>query len=267
MKQLKKVRNLVIGGNLAALEFAFKEGYHVFYDKLETPLYLEKTKEGFSKKDILDNYCFLLSMSGLNLHTKYVAEFRIKQNSLFVTGKTSWQVEYRAEKIFDLRLQPDSNTLYKVVDYINVRSCGHHDLRELKTEDNFVKEVYFYPSKRCNSSKNFSLSTHTYETVTKDVIVVSYLTKKQIDKDEYSQIYSRLKLKELMKESGIKGKRCGVTENGSIKRNSIKLEFEKREIMEIEAHERNYYYTNSKNEYINRISGYLYGKDSKTNKK
>ena len=47
-----KVKNLVVGGNLAALEFAFKEGFPIFYEKLEVPFSLEKTKDGLSKEDI-----------------------------------------------------------------------------------------------------------------------------------------------------------------------------------------------------------------------
>ena len=63
MKWNKKVKNLVIGGNLAALEFAFREGFPVFYDKLEVPFRLEQTKEGTNKKDLIQNYAFLLSIN------------------------------------------------------------------------------------------------------------------------------------------------------------------------------------------------------------
>jgi hypothetical protein len=97
-------------------------------------------------------------------------------------------------------------------------------------------------------------------------MLVSYLTKRQAQDDEFSPIYSRLKLKEIMKEVGIKGKKCGTRPDGKVKHNAIKLEFEKREINEIELEKRNYYYTESKNRYLNRLFGYLYGKNSKTEK-
>ena len=117
-----------------------------------------------------------------------------------------------------------------------------------------------------NSSKKFSLFTHNYETITKDAMIVSYLTKEQIEDEEYSQIYSRLRLKELMKEAGIKGKRCGTRPDGKIKRNAIKLEFDKREVNELEEVERNYYYTESRDPYLNKLFGYLYGRSGKTKK-
>ena len=45
MVQQKKISDLVVGGNLAALEFAFREGFPVIYEKLEIPFHLEQTKE------------------------------------------------------------------------------------------------------------------------------------------------------------------------------------------------------------------------------
>lgn len=266
MKDIVNVTDLVLGGNLAALEFAFREGFPIFFEKLETPFHLEQTKDGTNKKDILENYSFLLSCAGLNFHSHYVAEHRITDNSLIISGKIPWKKEVRFTNLHDFTDHQDKDRVYKVVDYINVRSCGAHDIRELRTEDDFVKEIYFYPSKRMNSSKNFSLLTHNYETVTKDVIIVSYLNKKQIENEEYSQIYSRLRLKEIMLEAGIKGKKCGTQPNGKTIRASIKLEFDRREISEIEENDRNYYYTQSKHSYLNRLFSYFYGKNSKTKK-
>jgi hypothetical protein len=265
MTNYQKIDKLVFGGNLPSLEYAFREGIYIFYEKLETPFHLEYTKEGLNKKDVIENYAFLLSMAGLNLSSNFVSDYRINDNILTITGKIPWKFEYSFNEIIDFSRQ-EKERIYKVVDYVNVRSCGNHDVRELKMEDNFVKEIYFYPSKRMNSSKNFSLSTHNYETITKDAIVVSYLTKSQIEDEEYSQIYSRLRLKEIMKEVGIQGKRCGTRPNGKIKRNAIKLEFSKREINEVEEVQRNFYYTESKNPYLNRLYRYLYGRNSKTKK-
>ena len=265
MKHQKKIKDLVLGGNLLALEYAFREGLPIFYDKLEATFHLEQTKEGLLKKDIIENYAFLLSMAGLNLSSHLVSEFRMQDNVLTITGRVPWKEEYIFENIVDFH-KDEEDLVYKVVDYINVRSCGKHDVRELKTQEDFVKEVYFYPSKRMNSSKNFSLYTHSYENVTKDAMIVSYLTKKQIQDEEYSQIYSRLKLKEMMKDAGIKGKKCGTRPDGKIKRNAIKLEFDRREINELEEVSRDYYYTESKHPYLNRLFKYLYGKNSKTKK-
>jgi len=259
-KTVKKVKDLVIGGNLEALEFAFREGFHVFYEHLETPFHLDQTKQGLTKKDVVENYAFLLSLAGLNLHNHMVSESRLGKDRLTITGNIPWSIEVEYETLHDFRKGRNKNVIYKVVDYINVRSCGAHDIRELKTEDNFAKEIYFYPSQRSNKSKKFSLSTHNYETTIKDAMVVSYLNYSQIESEDYSPIYSRLRLKEIMKEVGIKGKKCGFEKNGKQKHNSIKLEFARREINEIEETDRQYYYTESKDAYLQRLFGYLYGR-------
>ena len=262
MVQQKKISDLVVGGNLAALEFAFREGFPVIYEKLEIPFHLEQTKEGINKKDVIENYAFLLSMAGLNYHSHLMNSFRINKNKLTVSGNKPWIREVLFENLHDFREKHQSKKVYKVVDYINVRSCGPHDVRELRTEEEFVKEIYFYPSKRMNASKNFSLSTHNYETVQKDVMVVSYVKGKDLEKEDFSPIYSRLRLKEIMKEVGIKGKKSGFRENGQQKYNSIKLEFARREINEIEEEERNYYYSQSKNAYLNKLYNHLYGRNT-----
>ena len=260
MKEVRKIVDLVYGGTLEALEFAYRNGYHIFYETLEKPFHLDKTKEGMVKKDVLENYSFLLSCSGLNLNCYVNEDYRLSDNKITISGNP-WIIEYHFDNLHNFADKRDKKKLYKVVDYINIRSCGTHDIRELRTEDNFVKEIYFYPSKRTNSSKNFSLMTHTFEKVVKDAYVVSYLTGKQIEEEEYSGIYSRLRLKEIMKEVGIKGKKSG-TRNGKPKYGSIKLEFDRREINEIEENNRNYYYSKSNNLYLTKVYNYLYGRSA-----
>lgn len=259
MKEIKIVNDLVIGGNLEALEFAYRQGFPIFYERLEIPFHLEQTKDGINKKDIIENYAFILSLAGLNYYSHIVSTSRLEEDRLIISGKTPWITEIHFSKLHDFR--KDLTKIYKVVDYINVRSCGPHDIRELRTEEDFVKEIYFYPSQRCNSTRKFKLSTHDYMTATKDVMLVSYMRGAEIDREENSQIYTRLKLKQIMKDLGIKGKRQGKQKSGKTKYCSIKLEFAKREINEIEENNRNYYYSESKHSYMNRLFRYLYGRN------
>lgn len=260
-KEIKYVEDLVIGGNLAALEFAYREGFHIFYEKLETPFHLEQTKEGINKKDVIENYAFLLSLAGLNLHSHLVAEHRIERKKLVISGKVPWVSEYKYNNLHDFRIKNEKSKIYKVIDYIDVRSCGTHDIRELKRKDNFVKEIYFYPSQRSNNSKRFDPLTHNYELIPKDAILVSYIKGRDLENDNFSPVYSRLILKEVMKEVGIKGKSRGFDSNGKPRpRGAINLEFAKREISEIEEFDRNYYYTQSKHSYLNKLFGFLYGR-------
>lgn len=258
MKQIKRVNELVIGGNLAALEYAYREGLPIFYEQLEVPFHLEKTNDGNNKKDIIENYAFLLSMAGLNLSSPLVGEHRLSKGKLTLTGRIPWILEIHYDKLHDYRISKRATTTFRVVDYINVRSCGPHDLRELNTKHRFVKEIYFYPSLRTNKTKKFS-NFHDYETATKDVMLVSYLKGSEIEKEKFSPIYSRLKLKEIMIDLGIKGKKYGKQKSGKIKYRTINLEFDRREINEIEEYDRNLYYSQSKNEYLEKLRKYMYG--------
>lgn len=261
--QQKTISDLVVGGSLKALEFAFREGYHIYYDSLQIPFRLEQTKEGIAKKNIIENYAFLLSLSGLNLSSNKTYSSRLQDECIVLNFKSSASEKIYFKNLHDMSLSIDDSKTYKVIDYINIRSCGHHDIKTLNTKEDFVKEIYFYPSKRVNSSKNFNLFTHDYETCVKDCMLVSYINGKDLENEDYSQIYSRLKLKEIMKEVGITGKRSGKTKTGKINYAPIKLEFAKREIKELEE-ERNYFYTKSKNEYLNKIYNFLYGRNTTT---
>lgn len=263
MSEQRKIVDLVVGGNLKALEFAFREGYHIYYDQLQIPFHLEQTKEGIAKKDVLENYAFLLSLGGLNLSNSKAFSSRLQEDYIVLNFKNSKSEKIYFNNVHDMSLEIEKEKTYKVIDYINVRSCGHHDIKTLNTKEDFVKEIYFYPSKRVNSSKNFNLFTHDYETCIKDCMLVSYLKGKDLEKEDYSQIYTRLKLKEVMKEVGITGKRSGKTKTGKINYAPIKLEFAKREIKELEE-ERNYFYTKSKNQYLNKMFNFLYGRNTTT---
>lgn len=261
MKEVRTIHSLVYGNNLEALEFAYRNGIHIFYESLEKPFHLDKTKQGISKRDVIENYAFLLSCAGLNLSCHLNSKHRLGNDRITISGNP-WIIEYHFDTLYNfIEQEQNGKEKYKVVDYINIRSCGMHDIRELRTEEDFVKEIYFYPSQRSNSSKNFSLLTHSYEQVVKDAFVVSYLTKKQIEDEEYSGIYSRLRLKEIMKEVGIKGKKSG-TRNGKPKYGTIKLEFDRREINEIEKQNRDFYYSHSKHLYLTKIYKYLYGRNT-----
>ena len=262
MKQ-KTISDLVVGGSLKALEFAFREGYHIYYDRLHIPFHLEQTKEGLTKKDIIENYAFLLSLSGLNLSNPKTYSSRLQEEYIVLNAKGTASEKIYFNNLHDMSISIDEDKTYKVIDYINIRSCGHHDIKTLNTKEDFVKEIYFYPSKRVNSSKNFNLFTHDYETCVKDCMLVSYIKGKELENEDYSQIYSRLKLKEVMKEVGIMGKKSGKTKTGKINYAPIKLEFAKREIKELEE-ERNYFYTKSKNQYLNKMFNFLYGRNTTT---
>ena len=98
MKEVREIVDLVYGGTLEALEFAYRNGYHIFYETLERPFHLDKTKEGVTKKDVLENYAFLLSCSGLNLNCYVNEDYRLGENKITISGNP-WIIEYHFDNL------------------------------------------------------------------------------------------------------------------------------------------------------------------------
>lgn len=256
----KAVDQLVIGGNINALEFAYYNSIPIFYDKLEIPSEDDVTKDNVSKRDLLFNYCFLLSLCGLNYSSYNITRYSLSENKLKGYGKLPWILEIEFNKLHDMSSFNLRNDVYKVIDYIDVRSAGYHKVTTIKTIHNFVSELRFYPSKRMNASKKYTPETHDYEKIAKDLMIISYLTPEELENDEYSPMYSRILAKQLMKEHGIEGRVRKKFQDGKIYRHGISLVFNKREVCKLEQHTRNYYYTSTKNKYLERLLKYLYGK-------
>lgn len=223
--------NFVIGGNLKALQFALKNGFPILYKELELPFEFDYLDDNFTKRDYQEYIAFLLSLSGLNYFGDKIENFKVEQNIVKVFGKRAWDYQFNCKKIHDFRIDPQSyNGLYQVIDWINIRSCGLHSLRELNSEDPFVQKLLFYPSQRQNKSKLSYLSDTDYEKIPKDLVCLSFLTKEQLEEEGHGEVYSRLKAVQMMKDAGLKGKKVGFSSTGKPSTAPIKLEFERREV-------------------------------------
>jgi hypothetical protein len=226
-----ELENLVIGGNLKALQFALKNGFPILYKELELPFEFEYLDDNFSKRDYQEYIAFLLSLAGLNYFGDKIENITVQDKKVKVTGKRAWTYEFNCKNIHDFRIDPQSyDGLYQVIDWINIRSCGLHSLKQLDSEDNFVQKILFYPSQRQNKSKLSYLSDTEYEKIPKDLVCLSFLTKQQLEEESHGEVYSRLKAVQMMKEAGLKGKKVGFSSTGKPSTAPIKLEFDRREV-------------------------------------
>ncbi len=96
-----------------------------------------------------------------------------------------------------------------------------HDHEFFKTDDNLVKEVYFYPSERIDGN-------HTKK---KDLVSISYLNSSQLQDFEYSDTYVKFKVTDMMKKAGIGGRKCGGNNQYA-----LKLEVDRREVIKAKMH-------------------------------
>ncbi len=253
--------DLVIGNDLEAIYFAFQEGFPIVFQELEKPHEAETMKitkpwEGGNNKKIrFESLIKLLAFAGLVPFGDKVGDLRIEGNKVYVSGKLPWVAEITTKRIHNFTNKAeDKKTLYKVVDYINTKHVGPHEFKIIKDEKSkFVKEIKFCPSRKIR--------------IIKGIKALSILTKKQLESEDYSPVYSRLKVKRMMLENGIIGAKKGFKKNKGWERQryrSIILEFVKREVSKINLEEDKVVYDYvSKNEYINKLVKLLWKRRKK----
>lgn len=180
-----KYENLVLGSSFDAVLFAFKEGYPILYKDLQSPFAKEEI-QGKNKKDIYDMMLFLLSISNLNPFGGKVAEIRQENGKIFVSGHKPWIFEIEAATIHDFT--KEKRKLHKVVDLFKIKNPGIHPFTGYSSKNKFVNQI------------NLLVGKHYSESIE----VISYLTDKQLNKEEYSYMYSMIKAKQILKDAGMK---------------------------------------------------------------
>lgn len=199
---------------------------------------------GISKLNLWDRLSYIMSMAGRLPFSNKVKSIRIdsEQKTISVAaGNMSTTLEYDKLRVFDtsqlygleshilndIEKGQSANFLppkkFKILDWFSVRSGCKHEFDYFCTDDDFVKEVYFYPTERMDGKHNL-----------KDLVAISHLTREQLNDVEYSDTYARFKILALMKESGIRGSRNGRDQKypGKYKYYAIRIEAAIRDVLE-----------------------------------
>ena len=225
-----KHNQVVIGGNLSALIYSYLNNVPCIINKLSSPHQFEKINNR-TQLELWNKLYFLLSLAGLNLFGDQVQYTRINENEVAVTTLNSKVVKINFKKatVFDdeniTGLPMSIEELYKttnkfiVLDWMTARSCMVHDFEYLQTENDFVKDVYFYPTERVAGN-------HLNQ---RDLVAVSHLTTEQLQSFDYSDTYARFKVLKLLKKKGFKGRKNGFLNEKRVYY-SLDLKVEKREI-------------------------------------
>ena len=183
--------------------------------------------ESTTETEVWETLLRLCSLSGLVPVSTGAQSIRVKDNLLVISTNNMRVIKAEFNKL--LVFDPDQiQTLptivsqkrgkNRVLDWFNVRSGCRHDIEHIMFEDNFIKEMYFYPTDR---SDNSSL---------KDVVAISYLNDEETDSFDFSETMARHKVEHLMKEAGIKGRANGYKDNNPVYL-SIKVEHADREVI------------------------------------
>jgi hypothetical protein len=225
-----KYNQITIGGNLSALIYSYLNSTPCIINKLSVPHQFEKVNNE-SQLELWKKLYFLLSLAGLNLFGDQVNHVRINKNEAATTTLNSKVTKLNFEKaiIFDdenvTGLPMSIEELYKttskfiVLDWMTARSCMVHDFEHFHTEDDFVRDIYFYPTERVAGN-------HPTQ---KDLVAVSHLTAEQLQDFDYSDTYARFKVIKLLKEEGFNGRKNGFLNEERIYY-PLDLKVEKREV-------------------------------------
>jgi hypothetical protein len=253
-------KKIVIGCTLESLIYAYCNDLPLLYSAAKPPSYIdffnpqhdlthlgidnetmflptvsEPKAVGRLKIDLWNHLIFFLGAAGNVAMSDKTSGIRLEENHILkVATHNSRLARFRFEEliVFDddaivglpnkLKLSKQGEKKYKVVDWMDIKSGMNQQVDYFKTGDDFVNEIFLYPSDRIDGN-NFNL---------KDAVAISYLTEDQLKEFEYSDTYVRFKTLKIFKEAGFKGSSNGrCTKNPErTKYYSLKLEIRSGEL-------------------------------------
>ena len=230
---------VVIGSRLKALLFAFQQRIPIVFSQPDRPfrfdylnpdldvscLKLENAEFffqtfgqiltfGISKEQLWERLLFFLSLDGKVPFSNLCKSMRLEDNKIICSNEYSKIAQINFEICYffgdlncsgmkEKRVAPPDYICY---DWIAFNRGGKHDIDYIQMEDDFVNEVWFYPSDRIDGN-----------TPVKDACVVSRIKEENILDFDFSETMARFKLISEMETRGMKGVFNGHGPNGKPK--------------------------------------------------
>ena len=261
-KHIYEVENLVIGSGLNAAVFSYLNGFPLIINKQEFPFRFDyfdvdfdlsslniindkTTLKGKENEKVFGNYktevyrhlVFVLALAGLCPLSDKVGSIRLKDDNLLnIVTDLSRMIKVKFDQLFVFDdknitglpepLESLNEKMFKVLDWIDVTCCTTHPYQYFETDDNFTREMFFYPTERMDG----------YQPDKKDLVSVSYLSESQLHDYEYSDTYAKFKILNIMKEAGIRGSRNGRDPKNKEKYKyyALKIEPQRREVIPLQ---------------------------------
>ena len=221
-------QKIVIGSCLDAMMYAFKNGYPVFFTTPMKPFrfdYMEpsidlsclkistcnkslttfdgKKNVGVARELLWERLYFLLSLDGKAPLSSLCNNIRYDGERVVCSNEYSKIMEFAFEECvyfgdrhtlgFVRQKALDEHT-YLCYDYIAFNKGGKHEIDYIHTGDDFVSEIWFYPSDRIDGN-----------TPVRDACAISRLTAGQLLDFDYSETMARFKTVHEMEQRGMKG--------------------------------------------------------------
>ena len=222
---------VVIGSSLEALLFAYANDTPLLSPSIKRPSFIEyinpdinllpfgientstilntsgEPKEiGALQIDLWRHLFFFLSLAGNTLMSDKCLSLRFEEENVIkaITHNSRFaRIRFEEAIVFDdndiaglpSKMIRQAEDKHKVIDWMDIKSGMNQHLEYFKTEDDFVNEIYLYPSDRIDGD-SFHL---------KDAVSISYLTSEQLQDFDYSDTMVRFKTLKIFKEAGMKG--------------------------------------------------------------
>ena len=237
---------IVVGSSLRAVLFAFNNELPLFFSEIRRPFrfdYLapdvrlealrlssleprtlvtfgDDVVHGLEKRMLWERLLFLLSLKGDVPLSTLCSSLRCSSKSLVCSNEYAKiaEVDYNECYYFGdanctgvRQKETLANPTYICYDWIAFHRGGKHEIDLIETEDDFVNQIWFYPSDRIDGT-----------TKVKDACVVSRINAETLSNFDYSETMARFKAIAEMESRGMKGKFNGYSPNGRPKHYKFK---------------------------------------------
>lgn len=229
-------RDIVLGSSLEAVVYSFNNRYPLFFSEAERPFrfdYFEpdvdfdflklssKTRKtlttfdgekriGLPKELLWERLLFLLSLDGNMPTSNLCTSMRLEHNAITCFNEYSKIAKVHYEKLHDFTASPPSEKIM-CCDWVAFNSGGKHEIDFIRTDDDFVREIWFYSSDRiCGNTK------------VKDACAISSIDKQLIEDFDFSETMARFKVVREMEKRGMKGLLSSYGPNGKPKHYKFK---------------------------------------------
>lgn len=194
MQKLEKLTydTIILGGTLEALIHSYVEGVPLIMVNPQIPFYRDIDPLGSNKSRIWSKLSYYLSYAGLNSIGLKAGNYRFDEDNIItIFGKTAYKVEIKYNNLIRYdQIEPTEKL--RVFDYIKMQNIQLSDIEiinKINTGDHFVNNFYTMIENRVS-----------------DIASISSLTQNQLNDEQYSEIYARLKTIEVLKSHGIVGR-------------------------------------------------------------
>ncbi len=233
-------QQIVVGGSLKAILFAFKKNCPVIFTDPQMPfrfehldynidlgvLKLDNKKNkllstqdykfvGLEKLLLWERLVFLLSLDSKVPLSNLCKSMRCVDNRIVCFNEYSKIAEFKFDKCYyfdevnsiDFVTEKNIDSeLITCYDWVAFNKGGKHKVDYIETDNSFVNDVWFYSSDRIDGA-----------TAIKDACIVSQLRKDQLESFDFSETMARFKLEHEMYARGMKGPSNGYGPNGKLK--------------------------------------------------